>query len=77
MTATVHQTQDRYHRGTGRDCPDCDPNRIPAGLKVTGWGEGLLGYPPALQLQQVAVESPDLMPNIDELGTLDIFEEFG
>ena len=54
-----------------------EPDRIPAGLKVTGWGEGLLGYPSSLELEQVVIEAPQLMPSIDEVGTLDIFEEFG
>lgn len=49
-----------------------EPNRFPAGLKVTGWGEGLLGYPSPLELEQVTIEAPRLMPNIDEVGT----EEF-
>ena len=47
---------------------------------MTGWGEGLLGYPAArepLQLEAAAVEIPRLMPNVDELGTLDMFEAFG
>ena len=90
MTKTVHATQDRYHQGAGRDCPDCaqpvtmanprghhHPDLISAGLKVTGWGEGLLGYPPALELQQVAIKSPQIRPSIDDVGTLDMFEEFG
>ena len=32
---------------------------------------------PALELQQVTIESPQLMPSIDDVGTLDMFEEFG
>ncbi len=32
---------------------------------------------PVLELQQVTVSQPDLMPNIDEVGTLDMWEELG
>jgi len=32
---------------------------------------------PALELKPVTIESPQLMPSIDDVGTLDMFEEFG